>query len=99
MANASEKGTAGDAAGSASEGFDQVVERLRGVVEKLEAGSLGLEQSLASFEEGVRLSRRGTEILDRAEKRVEALTRGETGDRVAPFPNLAGGSGEGEGGT
>lgn len=72
-------------------GFDKVLERLRGVVEKLEAGSLGLEESLAAFEEGVRLSRRGAEILDAAERRVEVLTRGEEGDRIVPFPPGAGG--------
>jgi exodeoxyribonuclease VII small subunit len=78
-------------------GFDRIVERLRGVVEKLEAGNLTLEQSLAAFEEGVRLSRRGAEILDRAEERVEQLTRGAgESARVAPF---GGGGDEGEGGA
>ena len=86
------------AAGVAGEeGFDLVLERLRGVVEKLETGSLGLEQSLAAFEEGVRLSRRGAEILDRAEQRVEALSRGD-GDKVVPLP-AQGDPGEGEGGS
>ncbi len=70
----------------AEEGFDVVLEKLRGVVEKLEAGSLSLEQALAAFEEGVRLSRRGQEILDAAEKRIEVLTRGDDGsERPAPF--------------
>lgn len=66
-------------------GFDQVLIELRSVVEKLEGGSLSLEQSLAAFEEGVRLSRRGTQILDAAEKRVELLVRGEAGDEIVPF--------------
>ena len=74
-----------------AEGFDRVVERLRAVVEKLEGGSLGLEQSLAAFEEGVRLSRRGAEILDSAERRVELLTQGSAGDEVVPFGALDGG--------
>src|SRR5262245_12171582 len=76
-------------------GFDDVIARLRGVVERLEAGSLGLEQALAAFEEGVRLSRRGAEILDRAERRVEQLTRGEGGGVVAvPLPTPATGDGD-----
>jgi exodeoxyribonuclease VII small subunit len=75
-------------------GFDQVVERLRGVVERLEGGNLSLEQALAAFEEGVRLSRRGAEILDGAEQRIEALTQaGTENERVVPFP----GRGEGDG--
>src|SRR5438105_15579821 len=79
------RGSAGGA-GDGEEGFDLVIERLRGVVEKLETGSLTLEQSLAAFEEGVRLSRRGAEILDAAERRVEVLLKGEDGGiRTAPF--------------
>lgn len=79
--------TDGAAAGhGASEGFDRVVERLRGVVERLEAGQLGLEEALGAFEEGVALSRRATRILDEAEQRVELLLRGPEGDRVVPFP-------------
>lgn len=75
-----------DAVPGGDEGFDVVLEKLRGVVERLEAGSLTLEQSLAAFEEGVRLSRRGAEILDAAEKRIEILTRADDGrDKAAPF--------------
>lgn len=66
-------------------GFDQVLERLRQVVSRLEQGSLSLEQALLCFEEGVRLSRRGGEILDLAEQRVELLLRGEDGERRQPL--------------
>lgn len=88
-----------NAQATSGEGFDLIIERLRGVVEKLEAGSLGLEDSLAAFEDGVRLSRRGAEILDRAEERVELLTRGEGGESVVPFPAVQekGESGHGDG--
>ncbi|HJZ88573.1 MAG TPA: exodeoxyribonuclease VII small subunit [Polyangia bacterium] len=66
--------------------FDQILESLRAVVDKLEGGELTLEQSLAAFEEGVRLSRRGAEILDAAERRVEVLLRGEDGAlKTEPF--------------
>ncbi len=74
-------------------GFDRVLERLRQVVGRLEQGNLSLEQSLLAFEEGVGLSRRGAEILDAAERRVEILIRGEDGaPRAEPF-----GAGEGDG--
>lgn len=67
-------------------GFDRVLERLRQVVGRLEQGNLSLEQSLLAFEEGVGLSRRGAEILDAAERRVEILIRGEDGaPRAQPF--------------
>jgi exodeoxyribonuclease VII small subunit len=67
------------------EGFDQVLERLKTLVEKLEHGSLSLEDSLRTFEEGVALARRGHAILDAAEKRVEILVRGPEGEQVVPF--------------
>jgi exodeoxyribonuclease VII small subunit len=66
--------------------FDQLLERLRQVVERLENGDLTLEDSLASFEEGVKLARRGAEILDSADRRVEILLKGEDGElRTEPF--------------
>lgn len=64
-------------------GFDQVLDRLRQVVERLEQGKLGLEDSLRAYEEGVGLARRGHELLDGAEKRVELLMRGARGDEPA----------------
>ena len=75
------------------EGFDQVLSSLRALVERLEGGNLSLEQSLASFEEGVRLSRRGAQILDTAEQRVELLLKREDGsDATAPFEPGPGGA-------
>lgn len=75
------------AAGSERElGFDQVLDRLRQVVGRLEQGNLSLEQALVAFEDGVRLSRRGGEILDLAEQRVELLLRTEDGERRQPLP-------------
>lgn len=68
-------------------GFDQVLDRLRVVVNRLEQGNLSLEQALLAFEEGVRLSRRGSAILDAAEQRVELLVRDEDGsERRQPLP-------------
>jgi exodeoxyribonuclease VII small subunit len=72
-------------------GFDDVLTALKGVVEKLESGQLGLEASLGAFEEGVGLARQGAKILDEAERRVEILTRGPISDAgdaqpvIAPF--------------
>jgi exodeoxyribonuclease VII small subunit len=67
------------------ERFDEILARLRGLVEKLESGHLPLEDGLRFFEEGMALCRRGAEILDRAEKRVEILLAGPGGVRTAPF--------------
>jgi len=76
------------------QGFDQVLVQLRQVVEKLEGGNLSLEQSLQAFEDGVKLARQGSQILDAAEERVEVLLRDE-GNRVVPF-EAGGGDGGGK---
>jgi exodeoxyribonuclease VII small subunit len=71
------------APGAAPEGpvaFEQAIERLEQVVEELEGGELTLEQSLARYEEGVKLSRQLTRTLDDAEKRIEKLTAGGDGE-------------------
>jgi exodeoxyribonuclease VII small subunit len=66
-------------------GFDQVLDRLRGVVDRLEEGKLSLEEQLTAFEEGVGLARRGQKALDSAEKRVEELLAKEGDPRTVPF--------------
>ncbi len=59
-----------------AERFDDILGRLRALVDKLESGNLPLEDGLRFFEEGMDLCRRGGEILDRADKRVEVLLSG-----------------------
>ena len=53
--------------------FERALKRLGDIVERLENGELGLEDSLKLFEEGVKLARKAQERLDSAEKRVEEL--------------------------
>ena len=53
--------------------FEQIVEQLSSIVTQLEDGELPLEQALATFEQGVRLSRLGSKRLDEAERRIEVL--------------------------
>ena len=77
-------------ADAAEPGFDAILVRLREVVQKLEAGDLSLEQSLAVYEEGVQLARRGQQLLASAEKRVEILVSASGGVEVAPFDETNG---------
>jgi exodeoxyribonuclease VII small subunit len=66
--------------------FDEILVRLRSLVERLEGGNLPLEEGLACFEEGMRLCGRGAELLDQAEKRVEILLSSSgNGPRTAPL--------------
>ncbi len=66
-------------------GFDQVLVRLREVVSRLESGELSLEQSLAVYEEGVALARKGQHLLVTAEKRVEILVSTAGQPDIVPF--------------
>jgi exodeoxyribonuclease VII small subunit len=66
-------------------GFDAVVAKLRTVVERLEAGQIGLEEALAVYEQGVHLARRGHALLESAERKVEVLVSTAGGVTTAPF--------------
>jgi exodeoxyribonuclease VII small subunit len=57
--------------------FEDSLKRLETIVEELESGELSLEDSIARYEEGVRLSRGLTAQLDDAEKRIERLAERE----------------------
>jgi exodeoxyribonuclease VII small subunit len=65
-----------------SEKYEEIVSRLAKVVERLEGGGLSLEESIAAFEDGIRLARAGAAKLEEAERKVEVLLEG---DRTAPF--------------
>ena len=75
-------------------GFDEVVERLRVVVDRLEQGQLSLEEALRAYEQGVGLARRGHALLDEVERRVEVLVKGAEGDDAIEPLDGAGEGGE-----
>jgi len=57
--------------------FEQALAGLSGLVEKLERGDLPLEESVAAFEQGVKLSRRCEALLDAADQRLQVLEDGQ----------------------
>ena len=58
--------------------FEHALEELESLVEKMETGELSLEESLAAFERGVKLTRHCQSSLKAAELKVKVLT--ESGD-------------------
>jgi len=54
--------------------FEATVERLEEIVGELEQGETDLDQSLAQFEEGVKLMRRAHAQLADAERKIVLLT-------------------------
>ena len=65
--------------------FEAALARLEALVERLERGELPLEDALATFEEGVGLTRRLGDQLGSAQRRVEELLRDGTGLVTRPL--------------
>ena len=59
--------------------FEDALQRLEQIVDHLEGGDLALDDSLKVFEEGVALARRCAKYLEEAEKRIELLTKDDSG--------------------
>ena len=53
--------------------FEQSLNELQAIVERLESGDLSLEESLAIFEQGIGLTRECQNALQDAEQRVRIL--------------------------
>jgi len=56
-------------------GFEQALGRLEGLVDRLETGELPLEETIQTFEEGQKLLRLCSRLLDTAEQRVQEILR------------------------
>jgi len=55
--------------------FESSLEEVEQIIERIERGEVGLEDSLVQYEKGVELIRRCRGILKQAELRVEELTQ------------------------
>ncbi len=59
--------------------FEDMLKELEKIVQRLEGEDLPLEEAIEVFEEGIRLSRLCSSYLDQAEKRIQLLTKNESG--------------------
>jgi exodeoxyribonuclease VII small subunit len=62
--------------------FEQALQQLEQIVQKLEKGELPLEDSLKLYEDGIRLSRLCHAKLEEAEGRIEVLLKDARGEPV-----------------
>jgi exodeoxyribonuclease VII small subunit len=69
--------------------FEQAVAQLEQIVAAIESGQIGLEDSLARYEQGMELVKHCRSILDRAEKRIEVLTQTDQGLAAQPLDPTA----------
>jgi exodeoxyribonuclease VII small subunit len=66
--------------------FEQAIQRLEKIVAEMEAAELPLEDVLAKYEEGTKLTRFCAQKLDEAEKKIEILMKKKDGTvELQPF--------------
>ena len=53
--------------------FEEAMIKLENIANELEKGNLTLDESVKKFEEGMKLSKQCTDILEKAEKRINIL--------------------------
>ena len=68
-----------------SQTFEVAVAELEKIVAAIESGQIGLEESLAKYEQGMELVKKCRGILDRAEKRIEQLNETPQGVSAEPL--------------
>ncbi|MBI4716965.1 MAG: exodeoxyribonuclease VII small subunit [Planctomycetes bacterium] len=66
--------------------FEEALKQLETIAEQIEQGKIGLEESIAQYEQGMTLVRYCREVLSKAELRIQRLQqRGDGTLEVTPF--------------
>jgi exodeoxyribonuclease VII small subunit len=66
--------------------FEEAVDELERILSDIEAGELGLEETLVKYERGNFLVQHCREVLNAAEKQIELISKGPDGSLdVAPL--------------
>ncbi|MCI8353253.1 MAG: exodeoxyribonuclease VII small subunit [Clostridia bacterium] len=55
--------------------FEETIKNLEQIANELEKGDLNLDESVAKFEQGMKLSKMCNDILESAEKRISILIK------------------------
>ncbi|HQL54339.1 MAG TPA: exodeoxyribonuclease VII small subunit [Phycisphaerae bacterium] len=76
--------------------FEEAMERLDAIVAAMESGEIGVEDSIAKYEEAMTLAAHCRQILDQAEQRIQKIQLDAAGKpQVSPFePPAASGTDE-----
>lgn len=85
--------------GKGKPSFEEALQRLEAIVESIEGGKVGLEDSIRQFEEGTRLIEQCRGILADAELKIQKLQAGPSGElEASPLSLPGGGAAESDGG-
>ena len=60
--------------------FEEQITELEKIINELENGSLNLDDSVIKFEEGMKISKECSKMLENAEKKITILLNGENGE-------------------
>ena len=60
--------------------FEDNMKKLEEIAVELEKGDLDLDASVSKFEQGMKLSKECSEMLEKAEKKITMLIKEENGD-------------------
>ncbi len=67
--------------------FEEALKRLEKITEQIEQGEVGLEESIAKYEEGMKLVTRCRDMLAKAEQRIQKLSPTPAGELKATDDN------------
>jgi len=59
--------------------FEQAIDKLEDLIERIESGEVGLEEAIEQYEQGQALIKRCRGILNKAERRIAELTQDTDG--------------------
>lgn len=59
--------------------YEQAIEELEAISDRIERGEVGLEESLAEYRRGMALAKRCSDILSAAEQEIKQVKAGDSG--------------------
>ena len=62
--------------------FEENMKKLEEIANELEKGDLDLNESINKFEEGMKISKECSEILEKAEKKITMLIKDDNGEML-----------------
>ena len=68
--------------------FEEALQKLETIVEDLESGELSLENSLKSFDKGIKLARQCQEKLSKSELQVQKLIEEDGELKTTPLKDV-----------
>lgn len=60
--------------------FEEQINELENIIKELEEGKLNLDESVSKFEEGMKISKECSKMLENAEKKITILLNDENGE-------------------